>query len=225
MDIAKLSPPATAAAHTPTAPGVEQGPQSPASAAPVVDRADIRPLDTPAALQILLAEVRAAFELQAIAMGSNASEVPNSPPQAARMLVQMLLGAMPDEGEKPDEGAVPDVSAMLEIASTPSWNAVLARVETALQAGLDRGIEAIMVWRDVTANVVDAAKEARALVFSTLGDDPQNPVWLRPEWVGLGPQFERFWRRRRLARRHFAHRHLTDPDPTGSVDDDREQRT
>ncbi len=179
MDVTKIPAPATPAGRTPTALSAEQGPQSPPNAAPIADRADIRPLDIPAALQILLAEVRAAFELLAIAMDSNAGEAPNSPPQAARALLQMLLGAIPDES-----------------AGMPAWNAVLARVETALQTGLDRGIEAISVWRDVPASVVDAAKQARTLVFSTLGDDAQNPASLRPEWAGLAPQFERFWRRR-----------------------------
>jgi hypothetical protein len=206
MDVTKMPAPASAAARTPTAPPAEQGPHSPASAAPIADRADIRPLEIAAALQILLAEVRAAFELQAIAMDSNASanEALNSPPQAVRALLQMLPGAMPDES-----------------AGMPAWSAALARVETALQTGLDRGIDAITVWRDVPEIVVDAAKEARTLVFSTLGDEPQNPAWLRPEWAGLGPKFERFWRRRRLARRL-----LTDPDYSpGSRDDDSEQRT
>src|ERR1700722_3078786 len=96
MDITKM-PAATAAARTPAAPPAEQGPQSPAGAALIVDRADIRPLDIPAALQILLTEVRAAFELQAVAMDSNTSEAVNSPPQAARALLQMFIGAMPDE--------------------------------------------------------------------------------------------------------------------------------
>ena len=64
--------PAATAPRTPTGPPAEQGPQSPANAAPIADRADIRPLDIPAALQILLAEVRAAFELQAVAMGMRA---------------------------------------------------------------------------------------------------------------------------------------------------------
>jgi len=45
------------------------------------------------------------------------------------------------------------------------------------------------------------------LVFLVLGDEPQNPLWRRPEWVGLAPQLQRFWRRRRLA-----HRRLMDPD-------------
>ena len=198
--------PAAGAARAPTAPPAEQGPQYPANAAPIADRADIRPLDIPAALQILLAEVRAAFELQAVAMGQDAgaNELLTSPPQAARALLQMVLSAMPDED-----------------ASPPAWSAVLVRVETALQTGLDRGIEAVTVWRDVPPIVVDASKEVRTLVLATLGDDPQNPAWLRPEWLGLAPKFERFWRRRRKARRP-----LTDPDYSrGSLDDDSEPRT
>jgi hypothetical protein len=205
MDVTKMPAPSSAAARTPT-PAAGQGPQSPANAAPIVDRADIRPLDIAAALQILLAEVRSAFDLEAVAMGQDAgaNEALTNPTQAARILLQMVLSAMPDES-----------------ASTPAWNAMLARAETALQTGLDRGIEAIVVWRDVPASVVDAAMEARTLVLSTLGDDAQNPVWLRPEWVGLGQKFERFWRRRRLARRR-----LTDPDySSGTLDDDSERRT
>jgi hypothetical protein len=201
MDVTKMSSPAAAAARS-TAPAAEQGPPSTANAAPIADRADIRPLDIQAALQILLAEVRAAFELQALVMAPGANEALDSPPQAARALVQMILGAMPDDS-----------------AGTAAWHAALAPVETALQAGLDRGIDAITVWREVPASVVDAAKEARTLVVSTLGDDVQNPVWLRPEWLGLAPRLERFRRRRRAARRH-----LTDPDPTGNADDDNEQR-
>jgi hypothetical protein len=206
MDVTKMPAPTAAAARAPTAPPAEQGLQSPASAATMADRADIRPLDINAALQILLAEVRAAFELQAIAIDSNAgaNEAPASPAQTARVLLQMVLSAMPEES-----------------ASMPAWNAVLARVEPALQTGLDRGIDAVTVWRDVPPIVVDASKEVRTLVFSTLDDDPQNPAWLRPEWAGLAPKFERFWRRRRRARRS-----LTDPDDSpGSRGDDSEPGT
>jgi hypothetical protein len=204
MDVAKMPAPSAAAPRAPTAPPAEQGPQSPANAAPIADRADIRPLDISAALQILLTEVRAAFELQTVAMGQDAGEAVNSPPQAARALLQMVLNAMPDEG-----------------ASMPAWSAVLARVEAALQTGLDRGIDAVSVWRDVPPFVVDASKEVRTQVFSALDDDPLNPAWLRPEWAGLAPRFERFCRRRRKARRQ-----LTDPDYSrGSLDEDSEQRT
>jgi len=204
MDVTKIPVPAAAATRTPAAPPAEQGPQSPANAAPIADRADIRPLDIPAALQILLAEVRAAFELQAVTLGQEPSEAANSPPQAARVLLQMVLNAMPDES-----------------ASMPAWNAMLARVEASLQTGLDRGIDAVSMWRDVPPIVVEASTEVRTLVISTLGDDPQNPAWLRPEWAGLAPRFERFWRRRRKARRQ-----LTDPDySSGSLDADSKQRT
>jgi hypothetical protein len=204
MHVAKLPAPATAAARTLTAPAAQPGAQLPANPAPAADRADIRPLDIPAALQILLAEVRAGFDLQAVAMGQDANGAVNTPPQAARALLQMVLSAMPEES-----------------AGLPAWNALLARIETALQTGLDRGVDAVSAWRDVPPIVVDASKEARMLVFSTLGDDPQNPPWLRPEWAGLAPKFERFWRRRRKARRQ-----LTDPDySSGSLDDDSEQRT
>ena len=102
----------------------------------------------------------------------------------------MVLQSMPDEA--------PDVAA---------WTQALVRMEAALQTGLANAISAVSAWRDVTATVVDAAKETRTLVFSVLGDEPQNPLWLRPEWVGLAPRLERFWRRRRLARRR-----LMDPD-------------
>jgi hypothetical protein len=205
MDVTKMpAAPTAAAARTPTAPPAEQGPQSPANSEPIADRADIRPLDIPAALQILLAEVRASFELEAVATGQDANEAANTPPQAARALLQMVLSAMPDES-----------------ASMPAWNAALARVETALQTGLDRGIDAVSVWRDVPPIVTDASREVRALVFSALADEPQNPAWLRPEWAGLAPRFERFWRRRRLARRL-----LTDPDYSpGNLDDDSAPRT
>jgi hypothetical protein len=204
MDVTKMPAPAATVPRTATAAPAEQGTQSPANAAPIADRADIRPLDIPAALQILLAEVRAAFELQAVAMGQEPSESVTSPPQAARVLLQMILSALPDEG-----------------ASMPAWNAVMARVEAALQTGLDRAIDAVSVWRDVPPIVVDASKEVRTLVLSTLCDEPQNPAWLRPEWAGLAPKFERLWRRRRKARLQ-----LTDPDYCpGSADDDSKPRT
>jgi hypothetical protein len=201
MDVTKLPAPGAAAIRTATSPA-DLSSQPPANVPAIADRADIRPLDIPAALQILLAEVRASFDLQALLMVGSGVVLDN-PAQAARALVEMVVQAMPDD-----------------IATVASWSAALARVETALQAGLDRAISAVTAWRDVPATVVDAAKETRALVFSVLGDEAPNPIWLRPEWAGLAPRFERFRRRRRIARRH-----LTDPDHSpGSFDDDTEQR-
>jgi len=180
-------PPLGSAANRAASAAAEQGAQASANPAGAADRADIRPLDIPGALQILLAEVGAALDLQARMSGGGTLE---SPMQAAQHLVEMVLQAMPDDA--------PDVSA---------WTQALVRMEAALQTGLARAIAAVSAWRDVPAAVVDAAKETSALVFLVLGDEPQNPLWLRPEWVGLAPRLERFWRRRRLARRR-----LMDPD-------------
>lgn len=198
--------PGTASAGAPSAP--HQGAQLPARTTATADQADIRPLDTPAALQILLAEVRASLELLAIMMGGETGGA-QSPAQAARALLQMVLQAVPDESAS--------TSARWNAGQ---WNGALERVDSALQAGLDRAISAVSTWREVPASVVDAAKETRSMVFAILGDDPQNPVWLRPEWVGLAPRFERFWRRRRFVRRQ-----LTDPDHSaGNFNDGSEPR-
>jgi hypothetical protein len=189
MDVTKTPPLDSAASRGATT--VEQGPQSALASAAIADSADIRPLDIPAALQILLSEVRAALGVET---GGNA--IPNNPVEAAQELVRMVLQSMPDEA--------PDVSA---------WTQALVRVEAASQTGIASAITTISAWREVTAAVVDAAKETRTLVFSVLGDEPQNPLWLRPEWVGLAPQLERFWRRRRLARRR-----LMDPDYSSAAE-------
>jgi hypothetical protein len=122
-------------------------------------------------------------------MSGEDSAVLDTPAQAARALVELVIQSLPDE------------------ASVPSWTAVWVRVEAALPIGLERAINTVSAWRDVSPAVVEAAKETRTSVFSILGDEPQNPLWLRPEWAALAPRFERFWRRRRIARRR-----LTDPD-------------
>ena len=215
MDV-KTPPLISSAVPAATASAPELGSRSPASVAAALDRADIRPLDIPAALQILLAEVRAAFELTALdsmtaetsllaetSQPAETSILADSPPQTARAILQLFLRALPQDTEP-----------------VSSWAAALTRAETTLQQGLDRGIAAINGWNEVPAMVLDAAKETHALIFSALADDSQNPIWLRPEWAGLAPRLDRFWRRRRLARRR-----VTDPDyPEGSFDDDKDHR-
>jgi hypothetical protein len=203
--------PGTGSASAPSS-APEQGAQPPARMAAIADRADIRPLDIPAALQILLAEVRASFELQAIAMGADAGAAAESETQAARVLLQLVLQALPDETASSPEWNAPE--------NVTAWGAAQMRVDAALQAGLDRAVSAVTAWRDVPASVVDATKETRTLVFAILGDDPQNEIWRRPEWAGLAPRFERFWRRRRFVRRH-----LTDPDYSSGSFDDNEPRS
>ena len=93
-------------------------------------------------------------------------------------------------------------------------------IDVALRhSGMERALAIVTQWRDVPAAAVDAVKETRLLFLSALSDDLPNPLWLRPEWLGLAPVLQRFRRRRRIARRR-----LTDPDySTASSDDDREQ--
>jgi hypothetical protein len=170
----------------------EQGAKGPPTLAAPADRVDIAPLDSTAALQILIAEVRASFDSQALlAAGGLATPGadPDNPQQAARALMEIILQAEPEE------------------AGNAQWGPALASIEMMLHRGLDGGISAVSLWRDVPAAVVETVNEARALVLALLDEGPQNPIWLRPEWAGLVPKFERFWRRRRRARRR-----LTDPD-------------
>lgn len=203
MDVTKLPAPGAAATQTPTIPPGEPGSQSPANIGPIGDRADIRPLDIQAALQILLAEVRASFDLQAVLMSGDGGVVLDNPAQAARAVVEIVVQFMPDG------------------LNAPVWTAALARAEVALHIGLERAIDVVTVWHDVPAAVVDAVKETRTLVLAVLGDEPQNPIWARPEWAPLAPRLERFRRRRRIARRR-----LTDPDYSmGVFDDDAEHRS
>ncbi|HWJ34918.1 MAG TPA: hypothetical protein VNR70_06610 [Steroidobacteraceae bacterium] len=194
MDVTKAPPLDAAAIRTGSASASQQSAASPSAgnaASPsagnilaLVDRLDIQPLDVVAALQILIAEVRSAVELPADSLTMQ------SPTQASRVLIELFLQAVPEVTDNP-----------------PIWVAALTRVELAFQAAIDRAVDAVAVWRDVPQFVVDAAKETRALVVSQLCDEPPNPMWLRLEWLGLAPRVERFWRRRRLARRG-----LTDPD-------------
>jgi hypothetical protein len=195
MDISQ-PPPADTANRAPPLPLSPQG--TPSSNVGGADRASIRPLDVAAALKILLAEVRAAFDAPDLGGGlSGEFGALEDPIQAARVLVNGFLQALPDEGAAPS-----------------MVGQQLMNAESTLQIGLERGIDAVSAWQDVPPLVVDAAHETRALVLSVLGDEPQNPLWLRPEWAGLAPRLERFWRRRRFARRY-----LTDPDNAQQHDD------
>jgi hypothetical protein len=197
MEVSNLPPADVPTARAGTATATEQGSHSAGAVAPPADRADIRPLDISGALQILLAEVRAGLGLPVDAA------ITQSPVQAARELVILFLQVLPEDA-----------------GNASAWTAVLVRVEAATQSSIERALSVVTQWRDVPPVAVDAVKETRALFFSALGDDPQNPLWLRPEWVGLAPRIQRFWRRRRNARRR-----LTDPDYSpGSLDDGEEAR-
>jgi hypothetical protein len=216
MEVSKLTPADLQSARTATAAPTEQGSQSPAGVAPLADRADIRPLDVPAALQILLAEVRAALDLTleaaitqgAITQGSQSpiaqgSQGPTlqSPVQAARELVDLFLQALPEDA-----------------TDAAAWSGALAQVQTATQSSMERAIDLVAAWQEVPPAVVDAVKETRVQFFSVLVDESPNPLWLRPEWMGLGPRLQRFCRRRRNARRR-----LIDPDQAPASLDESEE--
>ena len=195
MDVSKAPPLDPKAGFAPTdGPTPQRSTLSAAAAAtaPLADQVHIQPLDAAAALQILVAEARADLGLPADAA------VGAGPAQTAEVVVRMFLRALPAD------------------AGNPSiWLAETARVDRAIQSALDRAVDAVAAWRNVPQAVIDVAKETRALVASLLSDAPPSPIWFRPEWLGLAPTVERFWRRRRLARRG-----LTDPDmrPSGGTD-------
>jgi hypothetical protein len=192
VDVTKAPPLPVAGlgGRSPAEPGLAA--DSPAGPVPV-DRVDIRPLDTAAALQILVAE--AGLELQLPVDASN----PQSPTEAALSLVRMLLQASPQDGE------------------LPTWVADAASAEIALQTAIERAVGAVVQWREISPLVVEAARQAQALVAKQLDDDPPSVLWLRPEWMALKPTMERYWRRRRRGRRP-----LTDPDWHAPVCGDRD---
>jgi len=178
---------------------------------PASDQADIRPLDVPGGLQILIAETRAAFQeiAEFVAapapqtLGSNVDAAPGYSLQAARQIVELVLQSLPENIENP---AV--------------WTTALLRAESALEAGLQQSVSTVANWREVPDAVVDSVAQSAALVLQALSEEMPNPLWLRPEWVGLAPRLQRFSRRRRAARRR-----LTDPDHwQGSLDDEEQQR-
>ena len=216
MQVSMVPPSDVPTVRAGTVTTAEQGPPSAADMAPAADLADIRPLDISGALQILLAEVRAALDLQpgaaitpgavtssaaTAAAATTAGAIAQSPDQAARQMVEMFLQALPEDA-----------------SDAPAWIAALVGAEAALQSSIEQAMGAVTQWRDVPAAAVDAVADARASFIAALADEPQNPLWLRPEWVGLAPVLQRFRRRRRNARRR-----LTDPDyPTQSLDETEE---
>ena len=187
-----MPPVDVAATRAGTATLTEQGSPMAAAIAALPDRADIRPLDISSALQILLAEVQAELDLPLDAA------LPAAPEQAARALLEIFLQGLPEDPR-----------------NVAAWSSALMRVAAAIQLGMERAISIVTQWRDVPPVVADAVKETRAQFASALDDDPQNPLWLRPEWLGLAPLMQRFRRRRRNARRR-----LVDPDyPSGNLDE------
>ncbi len=205
MEITKLpAPDSGASGVTPDVGPAEQGAKAPPNLIATADRLDIRPLDVSAALQILIAEVRASLESQTLPAADTGIFAPaaavDNPLQAALALVEIILQAQPEE------------------AGIEQWDTALTRMEMQLHTGLERAVDTVASWRDISAPVVQTVNQTRALVLALLDEGPQNPLWLRPEWAGLAPRFDRFWRRRRRARRG-----LTDPDTSRGFDNHEHQ--
>jgi hypothetical protein len=199
---------AAASAPTPartSTSGAEAGTPYSSGVGAALDRADIRPLDVLAALQILVAEVRAAFTEALSAdsepsadLGANAGNAGNSggaaaanldAVPAARLIVEMALQSLPETFEP------------------SSWGVALPRMDLALQAGVQRAVDVVGAWRDVTPEVLSATQESGALALRLIADEPPYPAWPPPEWLGLAPRLALLWRRRRALKRR-----LVDPD-------------
>ncbi len=198
MEVTKAPLPDAGATRGGVTPAPQQGADEPAAGTPAAappgalhERVDIQPLDVAAALQILIAEVRTELQLPVGALQVQ------GPSHAAQAVIHLLLDAMPADVTEPAR-----------------WLAASNGVEAVVQSALDQAVESIAAWRNVPHAVVEVAREARGLVAAQWSDEPQSPLWLRPEWQWLAPRIRRHWRRRRHARRG-----LTDPDsldPGGS---------
>jgi hypothetical protein len=163
-----------------------------------VAEADIRPLDSGAAMQILLTEVQSALE----ALPALTPPVPDSPPvpgsplalldppQTARALVNAFLQALPQDDVSPQ-----------------SWLTSLEHLQSAFQSAMDRAVQIVAAWRQVPPPVVEAAAEVRTEALSLISEETSLALLVRPEMSSLIRPVERFRRRRRAARRR-----LTDPD-------------
>ena len=196
MEVTKAPLPDAGATRGGATPAPQQGAGAPAAGSPAAgspaaappgalhERVDIQPLDVAAALQILIAEVRTELQLPLGVLQVQ------SPSHAAQAVIHLLLDAMP-----------------ADVAEPARWLAASNGVEAVVQSALDQAVESIAAWRNVPHAVVEVAREARGLVAAQWSDEPQSPLWLRPEWQWLAPRIRRHWRRRRYARRG-----LTDPD-------------
>jgi hypothetical protein len=196
--------------------------------AALADQVHIHPLDLTGAIQILIAEVRADLSLPGDArlLGAGVPPVGGPPsgggPHGGGARFEPLLlatGAVPEE---PLVATAPQSLVQLFLQALPppeslepvAWLAAATQMEGAMQVALDRAVAAVTVWRDVPAAVVEAANQTRATVVAAIADETPNPLWLRPEWLGLAPRMERYWRRRRRARQRLpAQAPLRDPDP------------
>ncbi len=207
MEIPKLGPsPGDVTSSRPELSG--RGPQSAAGAPVPADTSRIKALNLPAALQILIAEVKLALVQAGFALpAAGAAQSLVQPPMqgaaepAARAVVGLFLGLVPDE-------ATPE----------PAWTATLERLVQAVSSGSAAALERVIAWRDTPATIASAVQEARSLALAIIQDDGPPAVLARPEWLGLGAALDRVRRRRRrrtLLLTGLDADHLDLPDPQG----------
>lgn len=162
------------------------------TAARVLDEADIRLLDVPAALQILLFETSDALGLELPAVPAQSAD------QAAGQIIDGFLRTAP--AADAIHAADPADPAAL------AWVRAADQSEAALVRGIERAMLAVGAWRGVTEDVIESIATSRGIVTAALIDEPAPKFLTRPEWLGLAPRIERYRRRRRALRR------LRDPD-------------
>jgi hypothetical protein len=195
----------------------EAGTPLPGGVGAALDRADIRPLDVLAALQILVAEVRAAFT-EALSADSEASADLTAHAGNAGSAGSANAGNSGSAAAADLDGAVPAARFIVEMAlqSLPerfepgAWSVALPRMDLALQTGVQRAVDVVAAWRDVMPEVLSATQESGALALRLIADEPPYPAWPAwppREWLGLAPRLARLWRRRRALKRR-----LVDPD-------------
>ena len=112
------------------------------------------------------------------------SAAPATATQAARLVIQLFLRSLPPVETDPT----------LDLAG-------LERVEADVGNALERGLVTIGAWHEVPEAVVAEAELAGVLVQQVLREDLAAAAWLRSEWPGLATPLQRFWRRRRFARK------------------------
>lgn len=184
MEIRK---PALPSIDSPAIPGpADRGARTPAPVIPGGDWSSIKPLDLPAALQILLAEVKlalieAGFTNSAVD-ASMRSTATLSPTTAAPALVELILRFVP---QGPD-------------ASPSAFNAVVERLLQAIGRGGGAAIERVVAWRDTPPAIALTVRDVQARAFALLQGD-QPALLSRPEWLGIAASVQQLRRRRRRA--------------------------
>ncbi len=205
MEIPKTPAPADALRTLTAGLGERQSP----AAAPIApaDRASIRLLDLPGALQILIAEVNLALTEAGLAPADASSSETLLRWAAAQPPLALLLsdaGSAQSVQEMPARALVEIFLRTLPSADLPpqEWMVAVKKLSLTLAAGSATAIERIAAWQDMPAKLPAWLGQARELALALVAEDAASPpLLLRPEWLGLAAGLARFQRLRRRKRR------------------------